>query len=629
MGKKLWLSVLTVMLVLGIITAQAIKVHTIGDSTMAQYDENSTITRGWAMYLQQFLNPDSATVINYGKGGADSKGFYRDAARWPAVKKALQAGDYVFIQFAHNDEKNGGVDGDSLKAYYESIGDATSAAAVDVRGTTPTGTYKQALVNYVNDTRAAGCNPVLVAPICRMYFSGTKIRRNGRHDLGDSFSILTSEGLKTGQSVPESDNSMDYTYQMKLVADSMGVPFIDLTEATAELFESYGDTKCHELLSDGNGSTHLNTTGATLIARLCAEKMKEQGILANYVQVSSDLSVSPSSADLGKSYKGQTLTKEFSLSGFSLSPADGTVTISANNGVKVSTDQQTWGETATIDYTDGTVVKSFYAQLTLENAGVVNATITVTCGDKTIEIPVTAEGVSLEGGTEVTAYWRLEKDTTFTLTGPANPLPEQHVGTYVQRYANPNKNAVWPEWTGYDASRKMQRNLIIGDKWPDGDIDENPDRYIEFGITPSAGTTLNVDSIGLFICGAGGNGMQCHVNYSTEPNFANQHTFYAPTKMVANTIEAATVQPVIELNEGDTLRVRVYPWYNGAATGKTICISDVTIHGMAMDKSADGIVSAKNAETLKDDAWYNLQGQRVETPSHGVFIRNGKKYIIK
>ena len=84
----------------------------------------------------------------------------------------------------------------------------------------------------------------------------------------------------------------------------MNVPFIDLTTATADLFESYGDARCHELLSDGNGSTHLNTTGATLIARLCAERMKAQGILANDVQISSDISVSPTSADLGKSYVG-------------------------------------------------------------------------------------------------------------------------------------------------------------------------------------------------------------------------------------------------------------------------------------------------------------------------------------
>lgn len=589
MRRNILFSAVAALLALGFVSAKTVKVHTIGDSTMAQYDENSTVTRGWCMYLQQFLNPGNVTVINYGKGGADSKGFYRDAARWQTVRQALQPGDYVFIQFAHNDEKNGGVDGDSLKAYYERIGDTASATAADARGTVPSGTYKQALVNFVNDTRQAGCNPVLVAPICRMYFSNGTIRRAGRHDLGDNFSVLTAEGLKTKQSVPQSDHSMDYVYQMRMVADSLNVPFIDLTAATAELFESYGDAKCHELLSDGNGSTHLNATGATLIARLCAERMKVQGILADDVQVGSDISVSPASADLGKFYVGQTSTKEFSLSGFGISPESGTITIKAEEGVEVSVDQQSWSSTATMEYSDGNIVKSFFARLAIAKAGSLQTAITVSCGNKTIEIPVTAEAISLDGGKEVTAYWRLEKDNSCMLTGPANPVDEELAGMYVQRYASPNSKAVWPEGSGFDASHKMQRTLINGDNWPDGDIDENPDRYIQFAITPSAGTTLAIDSIGLYICGAGGNGMMCHVNYSIEPNFANQHTFYAPTKMVANTIEAATVKPVIELSPGDTLRVRIYPWYNGAASSKTLCVSDVTIHGMAKDGSASKI----------------------------------------
>ena len=261
------------------------KVHTIGDSTMANYDESATATRGWCQYLQQFL--EGITVNNRGKGGASSKSFYKEAAYWTSVKQQMQEGDYVLIQFAHNDEKNGGADGDSLAAYYKGIGQSDKANATDYRGTTPHGTYRMYLKRYIDETRAAGCTPVLVAPVCRMYFSGSDIRRNGRHDLGDSFTLLTPDGPTTGNKVAADNHSMDYAWQMKAVAEETGVPFIDLTEATRKLFAGYGDTKCHELLSDGDGSTHLSAMGATLIARLCAQLMEEQGVLAGHIRLTS------------------------------------------------------------------------------------------------------------------------------------------------------------------------------------------------------------------------------------------------------------------------------------------------------------------------------------------------------
>lgn len=101
---------------------QARKVHTIGDSTMATYDPNTTVTRGWGQMFQQFFKGD-VTVNNRAKNGASSKSFYKESAYWQSVKKQIEPGDYVLIQFAHNDEKSNGCDGDELKAYYQSIGD--------------------------------------------------------------------------------------------------------------------------------------------------------------------------------------------------------------------------------------------------------------------------------------------------------------------------------------------------------------------------------------------------------------------------------------------------------------------------------------------------------------------------
>lgn len=628
MIKQLSKLLLAVMSVLGVLQTQAVTVHTIGDSTMQTYDESSTVTRGWAQYLQQFF--EGVTINNRGKAGASSKSFYKEAAFWTTVKQQMQPGDYVLIQFSHNDEKNNGMDGDELKAYYNKVGEADKATATDYRGTTPSGTYKEYLRKYVEETRAAGCNPVLVAPICRMYFSGSTIKRSGRHDLGDKFSKLTENGVLENQSLPAADHTMDYVYQMKQVAEEMDVPFIDLTEATKELYLSYGDEKCHDLLSDHDGSTHLSTIGATLIARQAASLLEAANILADHIVIPSDLSVSPSAVDFGEGYKAQTMTKEIAVNGFGLSPQEGTVEVFAQGGAKVSIDKSSWAEQVSLSYTDGTLVKSFYVQLELSETGENAASVMVKQGDKSIEIPVKATAISMEGGTDVKAYWRLEKNDECELTGPAIVVHESWEGMYVQKYANPNANTVWPEWTGFEPTRKTQRNLITGDAWPEGEIDEVSTRYIQFGVTAAKGTTLKIDGISMFVCGCGGNGMRCHVSYSKEPNFANQHTIFSPTAMPANNMLEVKDTPVISLGEGETLLVRVYPWYNSKATGKTICLSDVTISGKAMDDAVDGIREVgDDVRSGLQDAYYTLAGVRLSQPTKGIYIHQNKKVVVR
>lgn len=603
------------------------KVHTCGDSTMAPYDESATVTRGWGMYLQQFIK--DYTVVNYARGGRDTRGFYNETDRWGAVKKSMQAGDYVIVQFAHNDEKNGGMDGMALKAYYESIGNTEEANKVDTRGSVPTTTYKEYLRKYVEETRALGGNPILVAPACRSYFSGSKIKRNGRHDLGDSYSVLTENGPVSGQSVPESDHSMDYPYQMKLVAEEMNVPFIDLTTATKELYESYGDAKCHEFLFDGEGSTHFNTTGAVLVARKCAELMKAQGILADNIVLPTDLSVTPAEADLGEAYKGQTLRKEFTLNGFGLTPESGTVTVTASEGITLSADKTNWSTSLSFDYSASTLVQTFYAQLTLTENGLTEGKVIVKQGDKTIEIPVKATAVTLEGGTAVKAYWRLQKDASCVVTGPATAIDETWSNMYVQRYACPKggKDANGNYYTQYPdgipagetPDRVTQRNLLTGDNWPDGEIDDNPERYIDFGLKANLGTELKINNISLYVGGAGGNGMMCHVYYSTD-NFQTRTTIYAPTKMVANTMNGVSSQPVITLKEGEEVHVRIYPWYNGAANGKTICLSDVTIEGMAFEATTDGISNVTSSSDVVNVTYYDAAGRAHSKAFNGVNI---------
>lgn len=589
------------------------KVHTLGDSTMAPYDESATVTRGWGMYFGDFLT-NGWSSINYARGGRDSRGGYEEL--WQSAKKQVAEGDYVIITFGHNDEKNGGIDGYALYDYYVAKGDQAAAAAVDKRGTVPSTTYKENLGKIVDEALALGAHPVICSPVCRAYFTGNKIRRNGRHDLGDSFSILTSDGPVAGKSVAANDHTMDYAWHSEQLAKEKGVPFIDLTQATAELYESYGSGKCLEYLFDGQGSTHFNTTGALLVARECARLMKAQGIMADDITIPTDISVTPATADFGEAYKGQTLTKELTINGFGLTPENGSVSITATEGILVSLDKKEWNSTVSIDYNASTLVKTFYAQLTLTGNGQTSGNITVTQGTKTINVPVSANAVSMEGGTEVKAYWRLEKDDSYELTGPATVIGESFEGMYVQRYANPNANTVWPEDTGFEASRKMQRNLLTGDNWPADEIDDNPDRYIQFGIKPNKGNVLKINNISMFVCGAGGNGMCAHVYYSTD-NFETRTTIYEKKKMTANKPELVAATPVISLEEGQELLVRIYPWYNSAATGKTICISDVTISGVAIDANTTGCVEL-TATTTDVSRYYTINGLQTSKLQHGV-----------
>ena len=147
---------LTAVCLLG--SLQAKKVHTIGDSTMAPYDESATITRGWGMYFGNFLT-NGWTSVNYAKGGRDARSGYNEL--WTQNAKAnVEAGDYVIIQFAHNDEMHNGVDHDELDTWLKEKGETFT---IDSRGTNPSTTYKTLLKKICDEVKAKGAYPILVS----------------------------------------------------------------------------------------------------------------------------------------------------------------------------------------------------------------------------------------------------------------------------------------------------------------------------------------------------------------------------------------------------------------------------------------------------------------------------------
>ena len=298
--RKAWLIVLILnfeFLILNSAATAAVKVHTIGDSTMSDYNPSATDKRGWGTYLGLFFDTAYVTVNNRGKSGASTRTFYEQPAFWTSVKSQMTAGDYVLIQFAHNDEKDNGLDVLEHNAYLRAHGEPE---LTDLRGTCPGTTYKDYLRRYINETRELGCTPVLVAPICRKYFlNDSTIRRNGQHDLGDKFNLLRDGELLLNQSVPADDHSMDYVWQMQQVAKEMNVPFLDMTTATRELYLSYGNDYCTSKLFCQGDKTHTAESGAILVARLAAGLLKDAGILADYITVHELSAISNMQLDAG------------------------------------------------------------------------------------------------------------------------------------------------------------------------------------------------------------------------------------------------------------------------------------------------------------------------------------------
>ncbi len=562
-------------LMTGNLNLQAKKVHTLGDSTMAPYDESATNTRGWGMYFGNFLT-NGWTSVNYAKGGRDSRGGYNEL--WQNAKNNVEAGDYVLIQFAHNDGKYNGVDNLELQAYYTAQGDATNAAAVksDGRGTTPSTTYKACLKQIVDAVKEKGATPILVSAVCRCYFNGGTITKAGQHNLADKYDAIVDGVLKTSQKLATDDHSMDYSYQMKQLATEIGVAFIDMTTATKDLYESYGTyDKCYAALFDKGAetdNTHYNLTGALTAARLCAQLMKQQGILADNIVIPTDLSFNPSTADMGDVYVGQSATKELTLSGLGLDPATGTVTVTATDGIQLSTDKQNWQSSLSVNYENGTLIKTFYAKVNITAAGAFNGTITATIGSKSVDAAVTVNGIELGGGDPFTATWALTANDNAVVSGNATAAAAKVEG--MVKYGN-------------NSQKGLMVSTSDGGTWVKAE-DDSPNQYVQFSVTAPDGKKLDINHIAMKVGGHGGGGMRCHVYYSTD-GFVTRTTIYSPASMTSGVMNEVDVTPVIKLEEGDQLQIRVYPWYTGNATGKWLCVSDVVVGGQSKDAAGVNI----------------------------------------
>lgn len=228
-------------------------VFMIGDSTMANKDTTGgKQERGWGMVLQQYFD-NHVVVDNHAVNGRSSKSFIGEG-RWDKVLAKIKPGDYVFIQFGHNDEK-----------------------PQPERHTDPGSTFDDNLRKFVNETRSKGGIPVLFNAVVRRNFA-LKVQKN------DDDEKLRNLDAKSGNNVLEGDTLYDthgdYRFSPANVAKEMGVVFIDANAITHELEQGLGreaSKKLHMIFAPGehpslpNGrwdNTHYNIYGANQVAVL-------------------------------------------------------------------------------------------------------------------------------------------------------------------------------------------------------------------------------------------------------------------------------------------------------------------------------------------------------------------------
>ncbi len=235
--------------------SEPITIHMIGDSTMANKRlDNGNLERGWGQMFQALFD-EHVTVANYAVNGRSTKSFI-DEGRWQTVLDSLRAGDYLIIQFGHNDEK---VD--------------------SARHTDPGSTFDANLRRFVVEAKAKGATPILMNSIVRRNF-GKNPNAIAADDVRQALALAPDE---EGDTLVETHG--DYLLSPRRVARETGVEFIDMNAMTRQFVQSLGrdgskqiymwvEPGVSEACPDGRqDNTHLNVSGARTISQMVLDSL--------------------------------------------------------------------------------------------------------------------------------------------------------------------------------------------------------------------------------------------------------------------------------------------------------------------------------------------------------------------
>ncbi|MBR6867091.1 MAG: rhamnogalacturonan acetylesterase [Prevotella sp.] len=267
-SKLLATAALALALLTAATTEKTTTIFVIGDSTAANKDiSKGKLERGWAMALQCYFD-DNIVVDNHAVNGRSSLSFINEG-RWDKVLEKMKPGDYVIIQFGHNDEK--------MKPD---------------RHTDPGSTFDYNLAKYVRETREKGGIPVLMNCVVRRNFFVNAPEN-------DDDEKLRTQTFQDGVRMVEGDTLIDthglYRVAPRDVARRMNVHFVDANQITHDLEQGLGteaSKKLHMWFLPGTepsepqgkqDNTHYSVYGAHQVARLLADALcQEIPVLKKY-----------------------------------------------------------------------------------------------------------------------------------------------------------------------------------------------------------------------------------------------------------------------------------------------------------------------------------------------------------
>ncbi|MCW3089378.1 MAG: rhamnogalacturonan acetylesterase, partial [Ferruginibacter sp.] len=206
--------------------------------------KNANQLQGWGSFINTFFDTTKIRIQNDAIGGRSSRTFITDG-RWGKILLTLQKGDYVIMQFGHND---GGALDDTARARgtMKGIGDdSTEIYNPILKRKEVVHSYGWYIRKYVNEAKEKGAIPIVCSPIPRNDWKNGKVARSN-----DSYALWA-----------------------KQVAEQTGTYFIDLNNIIAGEFEKIGQEKVNSFFPQEH--THTNKEGALFNAKIVVSGIKE------------------------------------------------------------------------------------------------------------------------------------------------------------------------------------------------------------------------------------------------------------------------------------------------------------------------------------------------------------------